>query len=175
MKEKTQTALAILVGVFVLIIVIAALADNGANTKTEEQEPEKQVQKEEDVFDRAAKISTLTKYKIIKDVAITNKDASKPPILLTLMVFTTSKNDEEIKALNNFLKEDYKASRFDRVEIQYFDDAGVADGYNEKIAKVSETESDRMFKHYTYTYTADGLQSKLMKQVDGNWETIENY
>ncbi|MFA5024473.1 MAG: hypothetical protein WC523_05990 [Patescibacteria group bacterium] len=83
---------------------------------------------------------------------------------------------DEIIAINDDLIKTYSTG-LDILNIEYFDDEKIASDYFQKISKVSETESDRLFKHYLGTYTMNKTTgyNELGFNENNNWTTIKKY
>lgn len=83
---------------------------------------------------------------------------------------------DELIAINDSLIEDYSKG-LTHLNIEYFDDEVIASDYFQKISKVSETESDRLFKHYLGTYTMNKTTgyNELGFNENNDWTTVKKY
>lgn len=88
---------------------------------------------------------------------------------IVLFVVTKETSDEKIIKLNNRLKDKYRKVNL----IHYFDDAGTATNYFDKITSSDYTEKqkDKMFRHYIMQYK----NNNLYRNVSGNWNIIKVY
>ncbi|MFH1444168.1 MAG: hypothetical protein ABIG34_02145 [Candidatus Peregrinibacteria bacterium] len=84
--------------------------------------------------------------------------------------------ETEIVAINDSLISKY-ARGLTHLNIEYFDDEAIAADYFQRLSQVSETEGDKMFKHYIGTYTMNKTTgyNKLGFHVGDGWVTIKEY
>jgi len=95
--------------------------------------------------------------------------------IIHVIVSPSIKKDELI-AINDNLIKDYSKG-LTHLNIEYFDDEVIASDYFQKISKVSEAESDRLFKHYLGTYTMNKTTgyNELGFNENNDWTTIKKY
>jgi len=152
------------IGAVVCFVVFGVLSD------AQKEKPNQLINKEANQEETQKNtIPVLAQHKVLPE------DIHGTTRIIHVIVSPNVKKDELI-AINDSLIKEYSKG-LTHLNIEYFDDEVIASDYFQKISKVSEAESDKLFKHYLGTYTMNQTTgyNELGFNENNNWTTIKKY
>lgn len=151
-----------ILGFFILISIISAIGGGNKNTSSSSTSTNtEETQKTSNPI--------LAQHKVIPE------DIHGTTRIIHVIVESSIKKDEII-AINDNLINDY-SSGLTHLSIEYFDDEVIAADYFQKVSQVSETEAEKLFKHYIGSYTMNKTTgyNELEFNEENNWIIIKQY